>query len=99
MRHAASAAAAAWGLLLLAACAAPAQSALVLPITFQPIEGSDESVLFPLYANTSLFGAWLPAACMLHVHARLLCRDICCAPLSPHTALSTILPQACSSRG
>lgn len=61
MRHAASAAAAAaaaLGLLLLAACAAPAQAALVLPITFQPIQGANDSVLFPLYANVSLFGAW-----------------------------------------
>ena len=56
MRRARGARAAA---LLLAAAAAAAQLAcanLVLPISFVPVK-TEDSTLFPLYANTSLFGA------------------------------------------
>lgn len=45
----------AWAALVGLVLAAAAHAELVLPIKFVPVQAND-STLFPLYANTSLFG-------------------------------------------
>ena len=43
--------------LLLTAAGPAARGELVLPIEFQPVRQVNDTTLFPLYANTTLYGA------------------------------------------